>query len=140
MTVEPQWSQSSGSNVIPRRARPGLAGLRPHNPRFRAKKEQPKRFEGLSPDSHGHNLALTVLYVPCSLDSGSSLPKAARPGCEPPTIPNLSFEFDQIPPGYWSRFCKVSTPGRKRALFRLVVHTDSWRAEPRSTDSSPSAH
>ena len=26
-----QWSQSSGSNVIPRRARPGLAGLRPHN-------------------------------------------------------------------------------------------------------------
>jgi len=24
-----QWSQSSGSNVIPRRARPGLAGLRP---------------------------------------------------------------------------------------------------------------
>jgi len=26
------WSQSSGSNVIPRRARPGLAGLRPHSP------------------------------------------------------------------------------------------------------------
>ena len=25
-----QWSQSSGSNVIPRRARPGLAGLKPH--------------------------------------------------------------------------------------------------------------
>jgi hypothetical protein len=25
-----QWSQSSGSNVIPRRAGPGLAGLRPH--------------------------------------------------------------------------------------------------------------
>ena len=25
-----QWSQSSGSNVILRRARPGLAGLRPH--------------------------------------------------------------------------------------------------------------
>ena len=28
-----QWSQSSGSNVIPRRARPGLAGLRPHTKR-----------------------------------------------------------------------------------------------------------
>jgi len=26
-----QWSQSSGSNVIERRARPGLAGLRPHS-------------------------------------------------------------------------------------------------------------
>jgi hypothetical protein len=25
-----QWSQRSGSNVIPRRARPGLAGLGPH--------------------------------------------------------------------------------------------------------------
>ena len=25
-----QWSQSSDSNVIPRRARAGLAGLRPH--------------------------------------------------------------------------------------------------------------
>jgi len=25
-----QWGQSSGSNDIPRRARPGLAGLRPH--------------------------------------------------------------------------------------------------------------
>ena len=25
-----QWNQSSGSNVIPRRARSGLAGLRPH--------------------------------------------------------------------------------------------------------------
>ena len=25
-----QWSQSSGSNIIPRGARPGLAGLRPH--------------------------------------------------------------------------------------------------------------
>ena len=28
-----QWSQRSGSNVIPRRARPGLAGLRPHGAR-----------------------------------------------------------------------------------------------------------
>jgi len=26
-----QWGQSSGSNVIPRRARPGLTGRRPHN-------------------------------------------------------------------------------------------------------------
>ena len=25
-----QWSQSSGSNIIPKRARPGLAGPRPH--------------------------------------------------------------------------------------------------------------
>ena len=29
-----QWGQSSGSNVIPRRARPGLAGLRPHSARL----------------------------------------------------------------------------------------------------------
>ena len=31
--VPMQWSQGSGSNVIPRRARPGLAGLRPHTQR-----------------------------------------------------------------------------------------------------------
>ena len=30
-----QWSQSSGSNVILTRARPGLAGLRPHDTRPR---------------------------------------------------------------------------------------------------------
>ena len=29
--TEFRWSQSSGSNVIPRWARPGLAGLRPHS-------------------------------------------------------------------------------------------------------------
>ena len=41
------------------------------NARFRAKREQLERFyEGLVPESQGQNLALTVLYVPCSLDSG----------------------------------------------------------------------
>jgi len=38
-----QWNQSSGSNVIPRRARPGLAGLRPHTrpPEGEARGEPP---------------------------------------------------------------------------------------------------
>ena len=35
--------------------------------RFRAKREQLERFEGLSPESQGQNLSLTVSYVPCSL-------------------------------------------------------------------------
>ena len=35
--------------------------------RFRAKREQLKRFYGLLPESHGQNLALTVLYVRYSL-------------------------------------------------------------------------
>ena len=38
--------------------------------RFRAKKTQLGRVEGFSPESQGQNLALTVMYVPCSLESG----------------------------------------------------------------------
>jgi len=38
--------------------------------RFRAKREQLKRFKGLLPESQGQNPALTVLYVLSSLDSG----------------------------------------------------------------------
>ena len=41
--------------------------------RVRAKKEQNKRFEGLSPESQGQNLALTALEVPHSLDSGPEM-------------------------------------------------------------------
>jgi len=38
--------------------------------RFRAKRGQRKSFQGLSPEIESRNLALTVLYVPDSLDSG----------------------------------------------------------------------
>ena len=38
--------------------------------RCQAKGEQPKTIQGLSPESQGQNLALTVLHVPYSLDSG----------------------------------------------------------------------
>jgi len=37
---------------------------------FRAKREHPKMCSGLVPESQGHDLAWTVLYVPYSLDSG----------------------------------------------------------------------
>jgi len=39
---------------------------------FQAKREQLKKLYGLLPESQGQNLALTVLYVPHSLDSGHS--------------------------------------------------------------------
>ena len=39
--------------------------------RFRAKREQLKRFHRLFPERQGHNLALTVLHAPSSLDGGS---------------------------------------------------------------------
>ena len=42
----------------------------PHVNRCRAKREQPMTFSGLEPESQGHNLALAVLHVPYSLDSG----------------------------------------------------------------------
>ena len=37
--------------------------------RFRAEREQLETFEALLPKSQGQNLALTVLYVPYSLDA-----------------------------------------------------------------------
>ena len=36
----------------------------------RAKMEHLTRYSGLEPESEGQNLALAVLYGPCSLDSG----------------------------------------------------------------------
>ena len=38
--------------------------------RCRAKREQLQGVQELLPESQGHDLAVTVLYVPCSLDSG----------------------------------------------------------------------
>jgi len=35
-----------------------------------AQRQKLRRVHGLSPESRGQNLALTVLYVPHSLDSG----------------------------------------------------------------------
>ena len=59
-----------------------LQGCEELLPRFRAKRENLIRVEGLFPESHGQNLAVTVLRVPCSLDSerptpGTALPRSA---------------------------------------------------------------
>ena len=40
--------------------------------RFQEKREHFQRVDGLLPESHGHILALTVLFVPYSLDSGQA--------------------------------------------------------------------
>ena len=40
--------------------------------RCRARREHLTRVEGLAPESQGWNLALTVLCVPYSLDSGKA--------------------------------------------------------------------
>jgi hypothetical protein len=40
---------------------------------FRAKRGEIERCCGLLPESQRQNLALTVLYVPCSLDSGAGV-------------------------------------------------------------------
>ena len=45
--------------------------------RFRARRGQLETLEGLLPDSQGQNLALTVLYMPYSLDSGTRTGQAA---------------------------------------------------------------
>ena len=43
--------------------------------RFRAKREHLGRVQGLLPESQGHNLALTVLYVPYSLGGDKDTPR-----------------------------------------------------------------
>jgi len=48
----------------------GKEALDPVEHHNRAKREQLKRLEGLLPDSQGRNLALALLFVPYSLDSG----------------------------------------------------------------------
>jgi hypothetical protein len=48
----------------------------------RAKREKLERFEGQCFGSQGQNLALTVLSVPCSLDSAASAGRVlSRPRC-----------------------------------------------------------
>ena len=51
--------------------------------RFRAKREQLKWFDGLLPSSQGQNVALTVLYVPCSRR------QRYRPGASQIRVPNV---------------------------------------------------
>ena len=46
----------------------------PHPRRFRAKGEQLKSFQEFSYERQGRYLALTVLYVPHSFDSGDGPP------------------------------------------------------------------
>ena len=46
----------------------------PH--RCRAKSELLYKFKRLLPESQDQNLALTVLHVPCSLDSGPKMTRA----------------------------------------------------------------
>jgi hypothetical protein len=46
-----------------------FTGLVSYRQSVRAKREQLEIFQGLSPGSHGRNLALTVLYVPYSAHS-----------------------------------------------------------------------
>ena len=46
-----QWSQSSGCNVIPRRARPGFAGLRPHKPSAPCLVRLGSKVDGVVPET-----------------------------------------------------------------------------------------
>ena len=48
-------------------------------PRFRVKMEELKSSYGLLPESQGQHQALTVVYVPYSLDCGRPLRRSLRP-------------------------------------------------------------
>ena len=65
---------------------------------FRAKRQHLKMFQCLFPQSQGQNLALTVLYVPHSLDSGSR----AKPTASALAGLHLSVSHLFVPP--WPTF------------------------------------
>ena len=61
----------SDNKVFPPRSQAVLAAQRiaTLQVRFQAKRAHHARFQGIRPESQGQNLALTVLYMPYSLDS-----------------------------------------------------------------------
>jgi len=77
-----QWSQSSGSNVIPRRARPGLAGLRPHSagaaPAWRSHAGELKSHYQAN-GSNATPMAPTCAESSEERDMGEAMPSAALP-------------------------------------------------------------
>ena len=73
---------------------PVLAHL-PH-PLRGTKKEQLKRFYGLSPENKGHNVAVTALYVPCSLESHPHRERPSPPGASSAS----SLRYDPPTKGY----------------------------------------
>ena len=64
-----QWSQSRGFNVIPRRARPGLDGLRPHtgggslNPKSSARRSAPGRLARPAGGYEAHAKVLSLMQA-----------------------------------------------------------------------------
>ena len=103
-----QWSQSSGSNVIPRRARPGLAGLRPHIREPTAPWRQPRGKIVVSlVNSHTnatrmgwHLWVINLIFVPWSPPGwrlqqsyrGTSPVKNSPPPQDPPRTPGIGLQ------------------------------------------------
>ena len=107
--------------------------------RSRARREQLKRFLGLLPESQGQNLAVTVLYVPHSLDSGRGETVEFRTSESAIDMPPIlarrliwgfgfrvsSFGFRFRISGFWFRvsgfWLRVSSVGLRASDFGLWV-------------------
>ena len=60
----------------------------------------PPKVKGSAPESQAQNLALTVLYGPCSLDSGREQPQKALGG-------GIPSSFLEPSPRSWSHFVGI---------------------------------
>ena len=60
-----------------------------------AQREHLQRFQGRLPESHGRNLAVTVLYMPYSLDSGRV--RIVHFGTDPDSRTTFSQKCEAVP-------------------------------------------
>jgi len=102
---------------------------------FRAKRVQLKRFDAVLTESQGHNWALNVLYVPCSLDRGTRKSHARgelnglRLGA-PFTTESVTEALTQRPLHVASACCRGSYTSRRNKPSSSVSH--ARRFEPQS--------
>ena len=81
--------------------------------RFRAKREHLERFEGLSPERQGQNLALNVLHVPYSLDDG--YPRSLVRNDQLQTVPPRADRFAVDVPQPHGVYALYALPRRRYA-------------------------
>ena len=115
---------------------------------FRSKREHLLKFYGLLPESQGQNLALTVLYVPSSLGSGTLEP-LARVKCSIPYLDPLAQTPNWNPqsrnPGFPSvDLAPTSVSGwwdwvlLRSKVDKFVLHTQSVNPQPSTLNPPPS--
>jgi len=101
-----------------------VRSLHPAPDRFRSNREHLNIFEGLSPESQGQNLTLTVLYFPYSFDSGRGGAHSGSDGtpCTPNAQPCTLNHTEQVVNGL-SRARALSLGGEWAVALPYAMRT-----------------